>query len=193
MNFTPKIQITIGLTLPFNWLIPFIIIIVSPFISSAQSSEYMVKAAFLEKFTRFIEWPESSNMDNKTQPFVISIIGKNPFGSILTNLYSTQKINGRKVTIRNIHSIDKIEGTHILFIAKSEQKNLAKILDFAKNKPILTTGETKGYATNGVLINFYISNKKVRFEINETAVRNSGLYMNFRLLSLAKIVDPVNE
>jgi len=45
-----------------------------PAISMAQQGEYKIKAAFLEKFTRFIEWPESSNMSDKSKPFIISVI-----------------------------------------------------------------------------------------------------------------------
>ena len=65
---------------------------------------------------------------------------------------------------------------------------LASIIDVI----FFTVSETKNYAKLGVIINFFISNNKVRFEINETAVQLSGLYMNFRLLNLAKIVNPVN-
>jgi hypothetical protein len=45
----------------------------------AQTDEYLLKAGFLERFTRFIEWPGETNIADNTKPFVISVIGENPF------------------------------------------------------------------------------------------------------------------
>ena len=95
--------------------------------------------------------------------------------------------------VRYITAVDEIGKTNILFISNSENKNLKNILEYTNNKPILTIGESKGFAEKGVLINFYLSENKVRFEINESAVRETGLYMSFRLLSLAKIVNPIDN
>ena len=35
-----------------------------PVVTRAQSSEYTIKAAFLERFTRFIEWPEELDVSD---------------------------------------------------------------------------------------------------------------------------------
>jgi hypothetical protein len=62
------------------------------------------------------------------------------------------------------------------------------ILSCTGNKPILTVSDTKGFAEKGVLINFYMMGDKIKFEINEKAVHESGLVMSYRLLNLARIV-----
>jgi len=157
---------------------------------TAQISEYRVKAVFLERFTRFIEWPEESEIKDTIKPFVISVIGKNPFGNLLEETYSSQKILNKNVEIRYISKIEQIEETNILFISKSKEKKLSDILEHTKDKPILTVGDTKGFAKQGVLINFYLFSGNIRFEINEEAVRRSGLSMSYHLLQIAKIVHP---
>jgi len=164
-----------------------------PVFASAQSIEYTVKAVFLERFTRFIEWPEESAMADSSQPFVLGVIGESPFGSILEEIYSTQKIRDKKVEIRYISKLNEITGCHLLFLSESEKKELPKILSFTRDKPILTIGDTKGFADKGVLINFFFSKDKIRFEINESVVRDSGLKMSYLLLQLAKIVKPIEE
>ena len=162
-----------------------------PICAFAQTSEYTIKAAFLERFTRFIEWPEESAISDTTESFVLGIIGENPFGSILEQLYATQKIKNKAVEIHSISNLDEISGCHLLFISKSKEKELSKILSLTKDKPILTISDANGFAENGVLINLYLAENKVRFEINETAVKTSGLKISYLLLNAAKIVNPV--
>ncbi len=160
-----------------------------PISAFAQQSEYTIKAVFLEHFTRFIEWPESSNIADTSYPFFIAIIGENPFGSILDQIYTEQKIRNKKVEILYISTPDGITDCHILFVSSSNKEILPEILSRTRNKPILTVSDTKGFAENGVLINFYLAGNKIKFEINETAVHESGLVMSYRLLNLARIVN----
>ncbi len=164
-----------------------------PLSGIAQQSEYTIKAVFLEHFTRFIEWPESTEIANTSQPFYVAVIGENPFGSILDQVYSEQKIKNRRVEILYFATLDEITHCHILFISRSNKEILSEILARTKDKPILTVSDTEGFAENGVLINFYLSGNRIKFEINEKAVHDSGLAMSYRLLSLARIVEQDRE
>jgi len=159
----------------------------------SQASIYVLKAVYLEKFSRFITWPEESLTDDTSKPFIISVIGKTPLTKNLEQIYAIQKIKNKRVIIQSVTNIKDIEGSHVLFIAESEKKNIDKIISITKHQPILTIGETKGYAEKGVLINFFEKDNKLRFEINETAVLKSPLQMSYYLLNSAKIVQPVEE
>ena len=179
-----------------NWLRYFVILCIgflTPLFAITQQSEYTIKAVFLEHFTRFIDWPESVDIADASYPFCVAVIGENPFGSILDQIYSEQKIKKRRVEIRYFSTPDEIADCHILFISSSNKEILPEILSHTKNKPILTVSDTKGFAESGVLINFYLAGSKIKFEINERAVNESGLVMSYRLLSLAKIVNQVRE
>lgn len=163
------------------------------FQSFSQANVYVLKAVYLEKFSRFVTWPESSSMNNPGKPFIISVIGKTPLVDNLEQIYAVQKINNKKVLIKHISNLYEIENSHILVIAESEKKNLQNILSLTKNLPILTISETAGFADKGVLINFYEENNKLRFEINEAAVLQSPLQISFYLLNSAKIVNPIKN
>lgn len=156
----------------------------------AQQSEYTIKAVFLEHFTRFIEWPDSSQTADASSPFVLSVIGENPFDSILEQVYAEQRIKNREVIIRYISTPDEISDCHMLFIASSAAEILSEILSNTRDKPILTVSDTNGFAAKGVLINFFLAGDKIKFEINEKAAHESGLVMSYRLLNLARIVNP---
>lgn len=163
------------------------------FQSFSQANEYDLKAVYLEKFSRFVTWPEECLMDNPDKPFVISIIGRTPLINNLEQIYSAQKINNKVVIVKRISNLHEIENSHILVIAESERKHLQNILTLTKNLPVLTIGEAHNFADKGVLINFFEENNKLRFEINETAVLQSPLQMSFYLLNSAKIVNPVKD
>lgn len=164
---------------------------VLPKLCFGQESEYQIKAVFLEQFTRFIEWPESSSVSDSSKPFIIAVIGENPFGPILGNTYEERRIKDKDVELRYISSIDEIDSVHILFISDSNRKILPDIINFTKNKPILTIGDAEGFAQKNVLINFYQSDDRIKFEINEKAVHESGLVVSYILFNLAKIVNPI--
>jgi hypothetical protein len=132
-------------------------------------------------------------MKDQSKAFVISVFGKNPFGSLLEDAYlkEKRKIKDKIVEIRYISRPEEIGNCHILFISKSIDKELEEILAVTRGKPILTIGETKGFAEKGVLFNLYIRRDEIRFEINALAMRESRLIPSSQLLSVAKIVGPL--
>ncbi|NIM10495.1 MAG: DUF4154 domain-containing protein [Candidatus Aminicenantes bacterium] len=174
-----------------SMLVSVILCLVLPFSLFSIEDEYYRKAALFRVFSQHIEWPKNSGLDDRSKPFVIGIIGKNPFGDILEKAYSQTdiKIKDKNVEIRYISKMQEIEGCHILFITKSVGKELVKIITITRKKPILTIGEKKGFAQKGVLFNLYISKGQIRFEINALTLRESGLIVDSQLLSVAKIVN----
>lgn len=153
----------------------------------AEEVEYRIKAEYLERFTRFIEWPMDLNSADRA-PFTFCVVGENPFGTYLDDLVAEASVKDRRAKVEYPADLNGVESCQVLFISGSEEKNVAAILTRTENKPILTVGDTPGFAESGVLINLYRENSYVRFEINIEAVRRSGLRFNSRLLKLARIV-----
>ncbi len=155
---------------------------------SAQKSEYALKAAFIERFTRFVEWPEGSAVNDSSKPFILAVIGENPFGSLLNQVNMKRHGKQKRIVIRYYSKIDDVKNCHLLFISSTMKNALPIILSAIDNKPILTISDTPGFAHKGVHINMYRDSQKIRFEINEKAVRKSGLRMSHLLLRMAKII-----
>lgn len=156
---------------------------------AAQSSEYNVKAVLLWKITQYIEWPEEAAVEDTTKPITISILGRNPFGSILDDMYLTERrrIKKKNVIVNYISHINQLNKCHILFISASEKKDIENILSHLKGKPVLTVGDTENFGEDGIHINFYISNNKTKFELNEAAADDAGFTVDYRLRNIAKI------
>jgi hypothetical protein len=149
--------------------------------------EYEVKAAFLYRFAQFVEWPNSA-FSTADAPVAIGVLGDDPFGAVLDQLVQGEIIHGRKVVVRRSSGIDDLKTCHVLFVSKSEKDRTPQILGALANAPVLTVGEIDGFAGRGGMINFYIQDNKVRFEINPDAARRCGLKISSKLLGLGRLV-----
>ncbi len=171
-------------------LLLFMSIYLLPISMYGQTSEYDVKVFLLLKISEYIEWPEQSEINDKSEPFVIGVIGENPFGTLLEDTYQKEKnkIKNKNVEIRYYTEPNQIGQCHILFISSAEKNRLADILSNTHGKSVLTLGDTKNFGENGVHINFYILKNKIRFELNESSITNEGFNVDYRLRNIAKIV-----
>ncbi len=164
---------------------------------STSSQEYQVKAAFLYNFLQFIDWPEEKITNNK-HSITIGIIGDDPFKNAF-NPIKDKKVKGMVVVIKRFESFENLKNSakdnfetlkkcHLLFICNSERKNLNEIIDTVKHHSVLTVGEMKGFLEAGGIINWFVEEKKIRFNINATAAKQSKLEIRSKLLRLAKNV-----
>lgn len=151
-----------------------------------SDQEVQVKTAFIYNFAKFVEWPPSSFNDTQS-PLTLCAIGNEPFNKALDDL-KTKRVEGRPIAVKRITTIDQAEGCHVLFIAASEKGNLSQILKALYHKPILTVGDTKGYADTGVMINLISIDNKIGFEINPAPAEHASLKVSSKLLRLGKIV-----
>lgn len=166
-----------------------LLLIMIPSFSLAQPVEYLLKAGFIEKFSRFTNWPDHSDANDPTTPFIISVIGKSPFEGSLEKIYTKAKIKNKSVHIRYISKENQIAGSHILFICQSEENHLKNILKAAQKDSVLVVSDTPGFGEKGSHINLYITEKgTLHFEINVKAAKKSGLAIQLILLEIAKII-----
>ncbi len=155
--------------------------------------EYVLKAIFIERFCRFIEWPAEAGVKNSASPFVVGVIGDTQFSAILAEIYAEQSIKEKRVELRHIRSEGEIEGCDLLFIAESNIAVLKTIIAHVAQFPILTVSASPGYGTYGVHINMYVEDEQIRFEINNNAFKKNGLTVSSLLLKVAKLVETVGE
>ena len=149
--------------------------------------EYEVKAVFIYNLAKFIEWPDKSLDNNPT--LTVYILGDDPFGANLDAIKG-KLIKGKSVVVKQIDSPAALKNVGILFFSSSEKKQLQDILKGISRLPILTVGDTQSFANRGVMVNFYIENNKIRFEINTEAAKLAGLKISSNLLKMGKIIAP---
>lgn len=149
-------------------------------------SEYEVKAAFLHKFALFVEWPREAFATPNT-PFLIAVLGEDPFGPNLSRAVSNKTAQGRPVVAQRFDDIESAikAGCHMLFVASSEKTRLQDVLSAVDKLPILTVGDMPGCAEKGVMLNLLVQGRTLRFEVNRWAATQAGLKVSSQLLDLA--------
>jgi YfiR/HmsC-like len=154
--------------------------------SAQEANESQVKAAFVFNFVKFVDWPSEAFNDSGA-PIIVGVVGEDSTSSAIDQTINGKTANGRRLLIKRFPNFKAITRCHILFISFSQRDNLRQILA-AVGPAVLTVGETEGFAQMGGIINFTIVDKKVRFEINQTAAERAGLRVSAKLLSLARAV-----
>ncbi len=152
-----------------------------------------MKAVAFEKISMFIDWPLVAAGDNASSDFVITVLGQNIFGTTLEELYKDKKIKDKKVTVNYLTTSQNPGKCDILFVSKMRIGDLKKVLTYIKGKPILIVSETEGFAEAGCFVNMYEFENKLRFEINQKAMQVAGFKIDYRLLRVSKVLNPVIE
>jgi len=163
----------------------------SPLIVPAQTQinrEYQIKAGFLFNFTQFVEWPASS-FESTNAPFIIGILGENPFGSYLAETVSGENVNGHPLIIQYYTNLEEIKTCHILFIAPSRISRPEQVVTHLKGRTILTVSEAPSFMPDGGMIRFFTKNNKIQLQINPEAPKAVGLVISAKLLKLAEIFN----
>jgi hypothetical protein len=159
-----------------------------PLRGALPPTEYEVKAAFLYNLAKYIQWPEPSHA-GAARPFVIGLIGKDPFGPALDQAMAGRTLQQRPVVVRRFVRVEEVTGCDLLFVAASAREDLGRILTALRGAPVLTVADMDQFAERGGMINLTMEEKRVRFEINNKAIARAGLKAGSQLLRLARIVN----
>ena len=158
---------------------------------SSDSSEYLIKAGFIFNFAKFVEWP-STAFAQPDSPIVIGILGTDPFGTIIDKIVQDKKVGARGFVVKRLKwgaDLKELSTCKILFVGASEKAHMDELVQIVRGLPILTVGETPGFAERGGVIRFVLEDNRVRFEVNVEAAHQADLTISSRLLTLARIIQ----
>jgi len=155
---------------------------------SAQDAAYWIKAAQLSKFTLFVEWPKEA-FTAADSPIAICVVGTDPFREgQLDHFVQGSTIKQRPVVVRRLDWSQDLRRCHILFVSEAETSKASELRSRLEGFPVLAVGESPGFARRLGIMNFYIDENSVRFEVNVEAAKRARLRIDARMLGLARIV-----
>jgi uncharacterized protein DUF4154 len=149
-------------------------------------TEYQIKAAYLFNFGQFVEWPQSDAPAEA--PFVICVLGKDPFGQTLDDVVRGESLGSRQLVVQRFRSARETTDCQILFIARSEQDRLDETVQALRGRHVLTVTDIEGAEKRGAMIVLFNENNRVRMRINLSAARASSLVISSKLLRPAEVV-----
>ena len=144
-----------------------------------EVNEYGVKASFLFNFARFVAWPPNSNSE------MLFCVGADDFVAgqferVLTGKY----VDSRKIRVLRLRNAAAASQCSVIFLADSAPNELKSIPEQVSKLAILTVSESEDFPKRGGIINFFIEDDRVRFEISLENADRAGVKLSSKLLSL---------
>lgn len=140
-----------------------------------------VKATYLYKISPLVEWP-SEVFESDSGPFRLCVVGEDRLGQTLDEAIANQNVAGRPIVAERMTVAVSGTGCHVMLFGGSAEQTVAQGLAAVRGEPVLTV--TDHEATPG-MINFVISDNRVRFEIDDAAAAESRLKISSKILGLA--------
>ena len=155
--------------------------------ASAQSvSEDSVKAAFVYRFTDYVEWP--APVLQRPQ-FTIAVLDDPLLTQQLERICTGHRIKGHPVRVKLIHRQKEASDAQIVFLGAGDADAHRRFIASLNGHPVLiVTDEDRGLE-EGSTVNFILVDQRLRFEISLTAAERSGLKISSELLSVAARVE----
>lgn len=152
------------------------------------AGEYQVKAVFVFNFSHFVSWPAQA-IGAPGAPFVIGVLGDDPFGAQLDEAVRGEQIDGHPLVVRRFRGVDEVADCRILFIARSAGPQLDHVLAALDHRSTLTVSDMDGSSEHGVMVQFVTENDRIRLRINVDSAHAAGLTISSKLLRPAEIVS----
>ena len=153
--------------------------LIMPGTASGVPTDISVEAAFLPRFARYVTWPPQA-MPKGGNPFVLCVIGSDPFGALLDQTAASQTVDGRRILVRRLNSAGGASDCQIAFVSG----NRLEELDDMAAKPVLTVTDGPSGTPRGI-IHFSVVGGRVRFFIDQASAQQRRLTISSRLLALA--------
>jgi hypothetical protein len=148
--------------------------------------EYQLKAAFLFNFTRFIDWPADA-FTSPSAPFVIGIVGNDPFGNYLDEMVRGEKTGDHPIIVQHYRTAKDISNCQLLYINLQSAESIKEALSNINPHNVLTVSDADKFMKQGGDVRFFEEDNKIKIQINMAAAKASGLEISSKLLRIAKI------
>lgn len=156
--------------------------------SSQVATEWEVRAAFLYNFARYTEWPEEA-LGAADDPFVIAVLGEDPFGKDLDRTLKDKRLHERPVVVRRAERLAELGRVHVLYVGASERPRLTKLLEELRERPVLCVSDLDDFVRVGGVARFVPVDGRIHFQIDDTTAARRGLRISSHLLKLSRPGD----
>jgi hypothetical protein len=153
--------------------------------ATPETQEYTLKAAFLYRFTDYVDWGNN----NSGTDFTIAVLGKSGITDPLIEIAKEKRAQGKRIVIKEYQNINDIGDCQILFVSNDYRPGIESVIPKLTGKPILIVAEQTDACAKGAHINFLVSENKLKFEINMNAAAVAGLKISSQLLQHAILVN----
>ena len=155
---------------------------------SADTTRYDLEAAFVYKFIKFVEWPDSFDEE---EYFDVCYTGNGEIKSSIKALVDSE-IKDLTLNVKVVENLNDLQNCELLFLDISTKDGRKKYLDYLSGKSVLTVSHFDGFTQEGGMINLILKDNRIHFEINKKSAEESNIKVSSKLLRLANSVTASN-
>lgn len=145
-------------------------------------SEDSIKAAYLYRFTQYIEWPQALPAG---EPFTIAVLDAPGVAQELRRLLPSHPIKNSEAQVRVIARLQDLGSAQMLYLGPAPADHLRSLIaSMAPGSALLVTDNEEGLELGGVL-NFVRVDHRVRFEVSLIAADRLKFRISSELLGVA--------
>ena len=149
----------------------------------------VVKAAFLYRFTGYVDWPEAVLRESQ---FTIAVLGSAEVAEELTRVVARYRVKGLPARVRLVEAPAQASDAHLLYVGADYTGSLRDVIDALGSRPVLVVTDRAGALEGGSVVNFLLIDRRVRFEVSVPAAQKAGLKVSSQLLAVAAHVRGAN-
>ena len=177
--------------MPGPWRVLWILGVVSLLFSGARAQspaagEYQVKAAYLYNFAKSAVWSGQS-LPDRSSALVIGVVGgDDEFVDILKKMVTGKSIGIHPVEAKRVSTDDELKSCQLVFLRSSAgRKRTQAAVSALASASVLLVGEDEGFLQEGGMINLFLKNGTVRFEVDRSSLERANIHLSTELLAFA--------
>lgn len=145
---------------------------------SSQEDKY--KAMFVYNFTKSVEWPASEMKGD----FVICVMNQDDVLKQMKAIAEGKVVGNSPISVVGVENINKIPKCHILYLPSNvKDADISDAVAKVGNAATLIVSDCPGAVKYGSCINLVTVENKIKFEINDKAIKDRNLQLNKALLN----------
>lgn len=154
--------------------------------STQPVSEDSVKAAFLYRFTEYVDWPPPAL---QSVQFTIAVLDDPQVAADLQQIIASHQVKGRAAQVKLVQHAKEAVNAQIVFVGAGDADAHRRFIAGLKGHPVLIVTDEEHGLEEGSTVNFMLVEHRLRFEVSLTAAGRSGLKISSELLSVAARVQ----
>jgi hypothetical protein len=150
--------------------------------SAEPYREDVVKAAFLYRFTGYMEWPGQALQSDY---FTIAVMGGASVADELGKLVTQHSVKNLPIRVRTINAAKQALDAQVLYIGPQYTGDVRALIQSLATAPILIVTDSPRGLDNGAALNFMLVDRRVRFEVSLPSAHRAGIKVSSELLAVA--------
>lgn len=180
-------QLKLSFRLMATLLLITIDLLAVPHLAMAATTESAVKAGVIYNFSKFIEWPASTN---ESSSYNLCVIGDDKREDSL-DVLEGKLVGNKPLSLKRNVKPANLKDCQMLFMIEDSDTHIHTLLPDIAALPIVTVSDSPDFITKGGMIGLIRDGNRVGFEVNLKPANAVGIRMSAQLLKLAKSVKGI--